>query len=333
MMREDFVGVALTGTGSAVPSSVLTNDDLAQLVQTSDEWISSRTGIHERRLLKPNESLTSLAAKAGARALESAGLAAIDLDLILLATSTADDRFGNATKVQHELGAKWSVAFDLTAACSGFVFGLVTAAQFIRTGTYRNILLIGADALSHWIDWSDRRTCVLFGDGAGAVVIQNNREDRLLGFQLGSDGSCNDHLNIGCQAHSHSLTPEISVGKEVFLPITMNGKEVYRFVIKTVPEAIDKVLYYSGLTTKKLNWLLLHQANQRILDAVALRLEIPPDKVISNLQNYGNTSAASIPLALDESVRQGKVRPGHLIAASGFGAGLTWGAAVFYWGM
>lgn len=332
MMTEAFVGVALTGTGSAVPSTVLTNDDLARVVQTSDEWISSRTGIHERRLLNPDESLTSLAVKAGARALEAAGLAATELDLILLATSTADDRFGNATRVQHELGAKWSVAFDLTAACSGFIFGLVTAAQFIRTGTYRNILLIGADALSHWIDWSDRRTCVLFGDGAGAVVIQNNREDRLLGFQLCSDGSHHHHLNIGCQAQPHSLTSEVSIGQEVFSPITMNGKEVYRFVMRTVPEVIDKVLYHSGVSTNELDWLLLHQANQRILDAVALRLEIPLHKVVSNLQNYGNTSAASIPLALDESVRQGQIQSGHLIATSGFGAGLTWGAAVFYWG-
>lgn len=332
-MLGAFAGVALTGTGSAVPDIMLTNDDLAQVVQTSDEWIASRTGIRERRLLPPNESLTSLAVRAGEAALSAAGLAATDLNLIILATSTADDRFGSATQVQHELGARWAVAFDLTAACSGFVFGLVTAAQFIRTGTYRNILLIGADALSPWVDWSDRRTCVLFGDGAGAVVIQANREDRLLGFELRSNGSSHHHLNIACRAQPRPLTPTVTVNQGVVSPITMNGQEVYRFAVRAVPEVIDKALYRSGVSATEIDWLLLHQANQRILDAVALRLAVPPEKVVSNLEHYGNTSAASIPLALDQWVRQGHIQPGQLIAASGFGAGLSCGAAVFCWGV
>lgn len=332
MMAGNFTGVALTGTGSAVPDTILTNDDLAQVMQTSDEWIASRTGIRARRVLPPDESLTSLAVRAGEQALKAAGLAASDLNLILLATSTADDRFGTATRVQHELGARWAVAFDLTAACSGFVFGLVTAAQFIRTGTYRNILLIGADALSPWVDWSDRRTCVLFGDGAGAVVIQANREDRLLGFELHSDGSGHQHLNIACRAQPRPLTPGVTIGQGAVAPISMNGQEVYRFAVRAVPEIIDKALFRAGVSATELDWLLLHQANQRILDAVALRLAVPPEKVVSNLQHYGNTSAASIPLALDEWVRTGQIQPGHLIAASGFGAGLNWGAAVFRWG-
>jgi 3-oxoacyl-[acyl-carrier-protein] synthase-3 len=332
MIAETFAGVALTGTGSAVPDMVITNDDLTQVVQTSDEWIKSRTGIGARRLLHPEESLTSLAVRAGKQALSSAGLAASNIDLILLATSTADDRFGNASRIQHELGAKWAVAFDLTAACSGFVFGLVTAAQFIRTGTYRNILLIGADVLSPWVDWSDRRTCVLFGDGAGAIVIQAHWEDRLLGFELRSDGSGHHHLNIACPSLQRQLTNDINVAQGTTTPITMNGQEVYKFAVRSVPEVIDKALYRSGVSANELDWLLLHQANQRILDAVALRLAVPPEKVISNLENYGNTSAASIPLALDEWVRQGHIQPDHLIAASGFGAGLSWGAVVFRWG-
>jgi len=259
-------------------------------------------------------------------------LAATDLDLILLATSSADDRFGSAARVQHELGARWAVAFDLTAACSGFIFGLVTAAQFIRSGTYRNILLIGADTLSFWVDRSDRRTCVLFGDGAGAVVIQANQEERLLGFDLCSDGSSHHHLNMPCQVQPRLLTPSLTIGQGVVAPITMNGQEIYRFAVRAVPEVIDKALYRSRVSANELDWLLLHQANQRILDAVALRLAVPSEKVICNLQHYGNTSAASIPLALDEWVRQGKIQPNHLIPISGFGAGLSWGAAVFRWG-
>jgi 3-oxoacyl-[acyl-carrier-protein] synthase-3 len=213
------------------------------------------------------------------------------------------------------------------------VFGLVTAAQFIRTGTYRNILLIGADALSPWVNWSDRRTCVLFGDGAGAVVIQANREDRLLGFELRSDGSSHHHLNIACRALPRVFTTGVSIGQGAVTPITMNGREIFRFAVRAVPEVIEKALYRSGISATELDWLLLHQANQRILDTVALRLAVPPEKVVSNLEHYGNTSAASIPLALDEWVRQGKIQPGHLIATSGFGAGLAWGAAVFRWGI
>ncbi|MBD2099891.1 ketoacyl-ACP synthase III [Leptolyngbya sp. FACHB-261] len=328
-----MAGVALIGTGAAAPELAVTNDDLAQVMETSDEWIASRTGIRQRRLLAPGESLTTLAVQAGTQALEAAGLAASDLDLIVLATSTADDRFGTASRVQHALGATRAVAFDLTAACSGFIFGLVTAAQFIRTGTYRTVLLIGADGLSHWVDWSDRRTCVLFGDGAGAVVLQANSEDRLLGFELRSDGSGHHHLNMACQAEPQALTPDLSIGRGNVTPITMNGQEVYRFAVKAVPEVVEKSLYRSGLASAELDWLLLHQANQRILDAVAHRLAIPSAKVVSNLERYGNTSAASIPLALDEWVRAGRIQPGHLIAASGFGAGLTWGAVVFRWGI
>jgi 3-oxoacyl-[acyl-carrier-protein] synthase-3 len=331
-LKQVGVGIALTGSGSAVPGLSLNNDQLSQIVETSDEWIASRTGIRSRQLASSTESLAGLAAQAATGAIAMAGLAATDIDLILLATSTPDDLFGTACLVQAEIGATRAVAFDITAACSGFVFGLVTAAQFIRAGAYQNVLLIGADILSRWVDWSDRRTCVLFGDGAGAVVLQANDHDRLLGFELRSDGSQNKYLNLAYQPVEKKLTNEVAIGQGTFHPVTMNGQEVYRFAVRRVPEVIEKALFRAEITSGEVDWLLLHQANQRILDAVADRLKIPPEKVISNLAHYGNTSAASIPLALDEVVRQGKVKPGDTLVTAGFGAGLTWGAAVFQWG-
>jgi 3-oxoacyl-[acyl-carrier-protein] synthase III len=326
------MGLAITGVGAAAPDTVLSNQDLSAVVDTSDEWISSRTGIRNRHLATPQESLASLAIEAGQKALNHAGLAASELDLIILATSTADDLFGSAGLVQFQLGATRAVAFDLTAACSGFVFGLVTAAQFLRAGTYRNVLLIGADMLSRWMDWSDRRTCVLFGDGAGAVVLQASPRDRLLGFELRSDGSQHGCLNLSYQASDRPLTEGVTVGQGGYQSVTMNGQEVYRFAVKQVPEVIEKALFRAGLTADQLDWLLLHQANQRILDAVAQRLQIDSHKVISNLADYGNTSAASIPLALAAEAAKGSLQPGHKIAMSGFGAGLTWGAAIVEWG-
>jgi 3-oxoacyl-[acyl-carrier-protein] synthase-3 len=326
------LGVAITGSGSAVPATSLDNQRLTELVETSDEWIATRTGIRQRRLALPDESLSSLATAAAHQAIAAAGITAADLDLIVLATSTPDDLFGSACQVQAQLGATQAVAFDLTAACSGFVFGLVTAAQYIKTGVYQNVLLIGADILSRWVDWQDRRTCVLFGDGAGAVVLQAAVSDRLLGFALKSDGRQNHHLNLPYAGSSKELIPGIKVTKGSYQPIEMNGKEVYRFAVQRVPEIIDKALFAANLSVDEIDWLVLHQANQRIIDAVAQRLNIAEHKVISNLAQYGNTSAASIPLALDEAVRQGKIKPNDIIAASGFGAGLTWGAAIFQWG-
>ncbi|MBV6624960.1 MAG: beta-ketoacyl-ACP synthase 3 [Rivularia sp. (in: Bacteria)] len=325
-------GIAITGSGSAVPGTFLDNQGLSKLVETSDEWITTRTGIRQRRLATATESVTSIGAAASLKALEMAQIEAKDLDLILLATSTPDDLFGSASQIQAELGANRAVAFDLTAACSGFVFGLVTAAQYIRTGVFQNVLLIGADILSRWVDWQDRRTCILFGDGAGAAVLQANKDDRLLGFEIKSDGSLNSCLNLAYTTESQELIDGVNVSKGSFGNVSMNGKEVYRFAVKRVPEVIDKALFRANIGVEQVDWLLLHQANQRILDAVAERLSIPSEKVISNVANYGNTSAASIPIALDEAVREGKIKRGDTIAASGFGAGLTWGAAIFQWG-
>jgi len=325
-------GIAITGSGSATPDVILDNHQLSQIVETSDEWIATRTGIRQRCLADAQASLSGLAAEAAKRAIAMAGVEPDQVQLIILATSTPDDLFGTASQIQALLGASNAVAFDLTAACSGFVFGLVTAAQFIRTGVYQNILLIGADMLSRWLDWSDRGTCVLFGDGAGAVMLQADSRDRLLGFQIRSDGTQNKCLQLTYKPQTQQLVKDIEVGQGNFSQITMNGKEVYRFAVQKVPEVIEKALFQANLTADDVDWLLLHQANQRILDAVAQRLKIPSHKVLSNLSQYGNTSAASIPLILDEAVRSGKIQPGDIIASSGFGAGLTWGAAIFKWG-
>jgi 3-oxoacyl-[acyl-carrier-protein] synthase III len=327
------MGVTFIGCGAAAPETVVLNDALAQVVDTSDEWIASRTGIRQRHISNANESLAGFATQAALQALEMAGVAAMDVDMIILATSSAEDLFGTACQIQAQLGATKAVAFDLTAACSGFVFGVVTAAQYLRSGTYKNILVIGADLLSRWVDWSDRNTCVLFGDGAGAVLMQGSENvDRLLGFEIRSDGSQNCCLNLAFKPELSELIPGVMLTQGKYQYITMNGKEVYRFAINRVPEAIEKVIHQANLTSDDIDWLILHQANQRIMDAVAERLHISADKVISNVAKYGNTSAASIPIALNEAVRSGKIKSGDTIATSGFGAGLSWGAAIFKWG-
>jgi 3-oxoacyl-[acyl-carrier-protein] synthase-3 len=332
VLNQLGAGIAITGSGSATPEVTLDNNQLERMVETSDEWISTRTGIRQRRIADAQGKLSTIATTAAQKAIAMAGIEATDLDLILLATSTPDDLFGTACKIQHLLGAPQAVAFDMTAACSGFVFGMVTAAQFIRTGVYKNVLLIGADILSRWVDWSDRGTCILFGDGAGAVVMQANQSDRLLGFELRSDGTLNHSLNLAYDAQPREIVNGVTVGQGNYQPITMNGKEIYRFAVQKVPEVIEKALFRANLSTDEVDWLLLHQANQRILDAVAQRLNIPAEKVLSNLAKHGNTSAASIPLALDEAVREGKIQSGDVIVSAGFGAGLTWGSAIFQWG-
>jgi 3-oxoacyl-[acyl-carrier-protein] synthase-3 len=288
-------------------------------VETTDEWIQERTGIRERRVLGQGESLALLAAQAGEQALAHTGLTPNDVDLILLATSTPDDLFGSAPQVQALLGATRALAFDLTAACSGFAFALVTAAQFVQAGTYQNVLVIGADVLTRWVDWGDRRTCILFGDGAGAVVVSASPVNHWLGWDGGTNGQ-----------DGHLL--ELAYRGEHYGPVDMNGREVYRFAVTTVPEVLAKALHRAGLTIPDVDWWILHQANQRILDAVAQRLGIPPAQTVSHMGDYGNTSAASIPLALAEIASQGQLQSGQTVAIAGFGAGLSWGAAIFRWG-
>ncbi|MEB3263812.1 MAG: beta-ketoacyl-ACP synthase III [Synechococcus sp.] len=325
--------MALVGCGSAVPTTRVSNTRLSERVDTSDDWIRSRTGIAERRLAAVDEPLTILASRAAQAALDHAGWSPADLDLILLATSSPDDLFGTAPRVQAALGARGAVAFDLTAACSGFLFALITAGQYLQSGTYRRALVIGADQLSRWVDWNDRRTCVLFGDGAAAVAVEAcpASESGLLSFRLHTDGSRNACLTLAQTDSREPLLGEVSAQKGGFAPITMNGQEVYKFAVREVPQVLAEVLEATGTRADQLDWLLLHQANQRILDAVADRFAVPRQRVLSNLAHYGNTSAATIPLMLDEAVKDGRVQPGHLLASSGFGAGLSWGGALLRW--
>ena len=326
-------GMALVGCGSELPGINLSNEQLSRRVDTSDDWIRSRTGIASRRVAGPDETLTSLATGAARKALDHAGWGPEDLDLILLATSSPDDLFGTAPRIQGALGACHAVAFDLTAACSGFLFALITAGQYLRGGSMRRALVIGADQLSRWVDWDDRSTCVLFGDGAAAVAVEacDGESDGLLGFLMRSDGRRAACLSLEQGQARQPLVDGHTAQKGGFQPIHMNGQEVYKFAVREVPLMLEALLAETATPAAQLDWLLLHQANQRILDAVAGRLAIPGERVLSNLASYGNTSAATIPLMLDEAVRDGRVRSGHLIATSGFGAGLSWGAALLRW--
>uniref|UniRef100_A0A7N0U2Y8 beta-ketoacyl-[acyl-carrier-protein] synthase III n=1 Tax=Kalanchoe fedtschenkoi TaxID=63787 RepID=A0A7N0U2Y8_KALFE len=338
--RQRFInnGCKLVGSGSAVPSLKISNDDLSKIVETNDEWISVRTGIRNRRVIAGNDSLTGLAVEAARKALEMAQVHPDEVDLVLMCTSTPEDLFGSAPQIQKALGCKNNpLAYDITAACSGFVLGLISAACHIRGGGFKNVLVIGADALSRYVDWTDRGTCILFGDAAGAVLVQacDSEEDGLFGFDVHSDGEGQRHLNAsitGDEAELDNSEPSFPPSPSSYSCIQMNGKEVFRFACRVVPPSIESSLKKAGLDSSQIDWLLLHQANQRILDSVANRLNFPREQVISNLANYGNTSAASIPLALDEAVRCGKVKSGHTIAAAGFGAGLTWGSVIIRWG-
>lgn len=286
-----------------------------------------------------------------------AGVSAADVDMVLLSTSSPDDLFGSACAVAAEIGAAKAVAFDLTAACSGFVLGLVTGSQFIRTGAARNVLVIGADALSRYVDWRDRGTCILFGDGCGAVLLtarggegegegeassssssastSTSSTDGLLGSSMASDGAGQKHLNalFACDGgKALSSDDAFASGRGAYANIAMNGQEVFKFAVRAVPAVLTQALEQAKLEAADIDWLVLHQANQRILDAAATRLGVPQDRVVSNLAEYGNTSAASIPLALDEAVRSGKIKAGDTLAIAGFGAGLTWAGAIVRWG-
>ncbi|CAL0325911.1 unnamed protein product [Lupinus luteus] len=334
-------GCKFVGCGSAVPKLQISNDDLAKIVDTNDEWISSRTGIRNRRVLSGNENLTTLAVEAAGKALEMAKVDPDDIDLILMCTSTPDDLFGNGPKIQKELGIKKSVlAYDITAACSGFLLGLISAASHIRGSGFQNVLVIGADAISRFVDWTDRGSCILFGDAAGAVLVQacNPEEDGLFSFDVHSDGDGLRHLNATLKESeaANAFDPNASLldfppRRSAYSCIQMNGKHVLRFAVRNVPQSIESALSKAGLSVSSIDWLLLHQANERIIDSVANRLEVGREKVIRNIENYGNTSAASIPLALDEGVRSGKIKEGQTIASAGFGAGLTWASAIFRW--
>lgn len=321
---------AIAGIGFEVPERILTNADLAKTVETSDEWIRTRTGISERRIAEKGTGVSDLCAKASLKALKNAGLAPEKVDLIIGCTTTPDMPLpSTACFVQHKIGATNAAAFDLAAACAGFVYGLVTGEQFIRAGLYKNVLVIGGDLISSFIDWSDRSTCVLFGDGAGAAVLTGTSSGGILSGVLGSDGRYAELLTIcGGGSRTPASSDTVADGKHY---LKMSGSEVFKLAVRGMSDAVTQALAKAGVKKSEIACFIPHQANLRIIDAVTERLDVPKEKVFVNLQRYGNTSAASCAIALCEAVEQKKIKKGDRIVLATFGAGLVWGAVVVEW--
>ncbi len=326
-----MIHARITGSGSYAPKKVITNQDLEKLVDTSDEWIVERTGIKERRIAEKGQSTSDLAYEAGKKALKAAGLGASELDLILVATTTPDMLMPNMGCVlQEKLGAKNAAAFDIYAACSGFIYGLSVANAYIKSETYKNILLVGAESLSRFVDWEDRTTCVLFGDGAGAVVLQRYSGKRgVLSTHLHSDGSLGSLLNIPAGGASHPATHD-TVRKRMHF-IKMKGNETFKVAVRALEGAVQETLEHNKVKPEEIDFLVPHQANLRIIQAMAQRLDMSMEKVVITIHKYGNTSAASIPMALDEAVRDGRIKENHLLLFEAFGGGLTWASALVRW--
>lgn len=326
------MNVRITGTGSALPGKILTNAELEQLVDTSDEWITTRTGIKERRIAAEGEYTSTFAAEAARRAMAMAGTLPEEIDLIIVATVTPDFPFpSTACIVQDILGAKNATAFDLSAACTGFIYGLSIAEKYLRTGSMRKALVIGSEILSRVVDWKDRNTCVLFGDGAGAVVLECSEGDHsLLSTHTFSNGT---HWNLLYQPGSGSRNPAtdprtIAEGR---IYLTMEGNDVFKHAVRAMGEAAEAALEANSLSAGDIGLLIPHQANQRIVDATSKRLGLGSDRVFTNLDRYGNTSSASIPIALDEANRQGVLKPGCKLMMVAFGGGFTYGSALVNW--
>jgi 3-oxoacyl-[acyl-carrier-protein] synthase-3 len=319
----------ITGCGSFVPSKILTNEDLARTVDTSDEWINSRTGIKTRHITSDEESTAYLATEAAKRALQYAGLGAEDLDLIIVATITPEMVFpSTACFVQQALGAKKAWAFDIGAACSGFVYSLHLVHQLIENGRTDNALVIGAETLTKITNWKDRTSCILFGDGAGAVVLQRKQDAGrgILYSTVGADGTFWESLNCQAYGSRHPVSRPLDDPDKVYMQI--KGREVYQQAVRRIVDAVTECLEHCGLTLDDIAMVISHQMNARIIESAAKRLNLPEEKVFINIQNYGNTSAASVPIAFDECVRQGKIKKGDIIIFVAFGAGVTWGANV-----
>lgn len=331
--KFDFKGrtCAIVGVGAYVPTRVLTNAELEKMVDTTDEWITSRTGIKERRIAAKDEFTSDLAAKAAQRAMKAAGVTGEQIDLIIVATITPDMVFpSTACLVQQKIGARRVAAFDLEAACSGFIYGLEIAQQFIMSRTYDTVLVIGAEKLSSIVNWEDRNTCVLFGDGAGAAVLQNRTTSHgLLTAVMGADGSKADLLHMPAGGSRCPATAE-SVDSRLHY-LRMEGKETFKHAVQAMMSAAQEALRRCELDITQIKCIIPHQANRRIIDAVGERLGATPGQLFINLDRYGNTSAASVAIALDEAVNSGRIQRGDLILLVVFGAGLTWGAAVIEW--
>lgn len=311
------MGVGILGTGHYAPDNVVTNKDLEKIVDTTDEWIRSRTGIEERRIAKDDEDSSDMAFQAAKIALADAGVEAAEIDLILVATVTPDTPFPSvACMIQERLGATNAAAMDVGAACAGFMYAMITGQQYIEAGAYKKILIVGVDKLSKIIDWTDRNTCVLLGDGAGAAVMGKVSEGKgILSFELGANGAGGKELYQNDQNF-----------------LVMNGREVFKFAVRQMPQSSVNVIEKAGLTKDDVDFLVPHQANIRIMNAARERLGIDDDKMAKVIQKYGNNSSASIPIALSESINQGKIKDGDVIVLVGFGGGLTWGAVALRWG-
>jgi 3-oxoacyl-[acyl-carrier-protein] synthase-3 len=321
----------ITGWGKYLPQRVLTNFDLEKMVDTSDEWIRTRTGIRERRIAAPGETCCTMSLAAARQALAVARLAPSDVELIIVATSTPDYWVPSvASMIQDQLGANKAPAFSLVAGCTGWVYALVTASQFIQNGAYRNALVIGTEHLSIGVDWTDRDTCVLFGDGSGAVVLEaSDQPTGLQAFDLGSEGADYDALIFpGCAGVN---PPSHEVINQRLHYLKMDGRRVFKFATRVLAKSASKVVANSGLTIDDISLIIPHQANDRIIEMARRKLRVPPEKMMINIDRYGNTSAASIPLALVDAVEEGRVKPGDYLVLVGFGAGLTWAAAAFHW--
>ena len=330
-MTAKLYNAGILGTGYYLPEKILTNFDLEKIVETSDEWIVERTGIKERRIAEDDVPMSDLAMKAAENALADAGVAAEELDLIIVATLTSDRIIpSTACMLQNRLGATHAAAFDLSAACSGFAYAASVAAQFIETGAYKKALVIGAETLSKYINWEDRNTCVLFGDGAGAAVLGQVEEGYgILSFDLGSDGSGGDAIQIPSSGSLMPVSKE-SIDQRLNL-IHMNGRDVFKFAVKAMGRTVKNSLAKIDMSQEKIDWLVPHQANIRIIESAAKRLAMPMDKVIVNIHKYGNMSAACIPIALAEAAAEKRFKKGDIIALSGFGAGLTWASCIIRW--
>jgi len=326
------INVKIAGVGAFAPQNILTNADLEKMVDTSDEWITSRTGISNRHILEPDKATSDIAYNASIIALKRAGISAKDLDLIIVATVSPDRLIPACANIlQHKLGAKNAASFDISAACTGFIYALSLGVSHINSGLAKNVLVVGAEALSRFINYEDRSTCVIFGDGGGAAVLTQAALDErgFLDFHLGSDGSSFRNITIPHGGSELPLTRENIDNKQHF--IHMEGSEVFKFAVKVLVDSAKKILTKNNLTTDDVDILIPHQANLRIIDAAGKRLHIPENKWIVNIQEYGNTSAGSIPICLNEAYEQGKLKKGDLIMLIGFGGGLTWGSSLLYW--
>lgn len=323
--------VGIIGTGKYVPERIITNQQLEQMVETNDEWIVTRTGISERRMAAPEEATSDLAYEASKAAIAAAGLTVEDIDLIIVATITPDMAFPSTScLLQEKLGAKQAAAFDLSAACSGFIYGLATATSMISSGLYKHVLVVGAETLSRITDYTDRNTCILFGDGAGAVVLGEVPEGRgFKSFQLGADGGGGELLKVSGGGSRMPASEESVASRQHF--IHMAGNDVFKFAVRIMGSAAEEALHKADMTKDQIDLLIPHQANIRIIQSALNRLNLSEEKCMINLNNYGNMSAASIPVALAEAVEQNRVKEGDALVFVGFGGGLTWGASVLIW--